>query len=204
MFSSVIWDSRYGSDITVASPPAVLWMTPTVAISAEDWKHLPSFYTVINSTASLASLPSMKLRVCVCVCVRVYCMCVCLCRKFYLLWRCGELTAAFLHEVGWWSAFFLRINRRHSIRHTASIPAKASLCLALLSSFKRSLLSTSLCAYSLWKHFMISENKRSVCWLNCWWLLSVHYHHLPVRTHFKVVAKCLRLKKTILLNSMCF
>ncbi len=71
MFSSVIWDSRYGSDITVASPPAVLWMTPTVAISAEDWKHLPSFYTVINSTASLASLPSMKLRVCVCVCVRV-------------------------------------------------------------------------------------------------------------------------------------
>ncbi len=122
MFSSVIWDSRYGSDITVASPPAVLWMTPTVATSAEDWKHLPSFYTVINSTASLASLPSMKLRVCVCVCVRAYCMCVCLCRKFYLLWRCGGLTAAFLHEVGWWSAFFLRINRRHSIRHTFATP----------------------------------------------------------------------------------
>ncbi len=141
---------------------------PSVQKTENAYRH----FTVINSTASLASLPSMKLQVCVCtcvlcvcvcvcVCVRVYCMyvcvcvCVCLslCRKFYLLWRCGGLTGAFLHEVGWWSAFFLCINRRHSIRHTASIPAKASLSSALSSSFKRSLLSTSLCAYSLRKHF---------------------------------------------------
>ncbi len=158
-----------------------------VAISAEDWNAYRHF-TVINSTASLASLPSFisqptiyeTTSVCVCVCVRVYCMyvcvcvCVCLslCRKFYLLWRCGGLTGAFLHEVGWWSAFLpMHQPQDTAFATTASIPAKSISQLGPLIFFQaQPLIHFTLCLFVMKTLLMISETKRSECRLNWWWL----------------------------------